>query len=47
MNKAELESSLNELVERFNNIVDNLNLKTNKKIEKLNNTDNMNIKKKV
>ena len=43
LNKAELESSLNELVERFNNIVDNLNLKTNKKIEKLNNTDNMNI----
>ena len=35
LNKIDLESRLNELVERFNNIVDSLNIKSNIKIEKL------------
>ena len=39
LNKIELESRLNELVEQFNRIVDNLNIKSNIKIEKLNNKD--------
>ena len=47
LNKAELESKLNELVERFNNIIDKLNLKSNLKKEKkdINNNDNINKEK--
>ena len=42
LNKIELESRLNELVEQFNRIVDNLNIKSNIKIEKLNSKDDKN-----
>ena len=52
LNKIDLESRLNELVERFNNIVDSLNIKSNIKIEKLtskeiNNKTNINNQNKI